>query len=88
MRVVPLTIDQRLFSPSGIALSILRQPVGSSDLTGVPPGLYNYQPTPQSAFSLAPDLPCVAPMLRAALAVNPDIRIIATPWSRTGLIFL
>ena len=75
---------QRLFSPTdGAGFSLLRLPMGASDYTATS-NLYTYcdQPSPDlRGFSIAHDREYVIPALKEALALNPDIRIIATPWS-------
>ncbi len=85
-----------LFSrKDGIALSFLRQPIGSSDLAVT---FYSYddlcQQTDEACttpagvsdpglahFSLAHDQEYILPLLREALAVNPSIKVMLTPWS-------
>lgn len=73
-----------LFSSSGIGVSYLRLSIGASDLSAAP-FTYNDLPAGQtdaslSNFSLAPDAALIA-MLKQILAINPNIKIIATPWS-------
>jgi glucosylceramidase len=88
-----------LFSrKSGIALSFLRQPIGSSDLAVT---FYSYDDlcqqsakactTPAGAsdpnldhYSLAHDQEYILPLLKKALALNPEIRVMLTPWSPPG----
>lgn len=77
-----------LFDPaSGIGVSFLRQPIGSSDFTAeaehwtyddVAPGATDF---PLEHFSIAHDAEHILPLLRQALALNPDLTIMATPWS-------
>lgn len=75
-----------LFDPQdGIGLSVLRQPIGSSDFT---PTAEHFtladSPTddPQiTAFDLSPDESSVLPLLREARAINPELTIIGSPWS-------
>lgn len=80
-----------LFSPTdGIGLSFLRLPIGASDFThdGV---FYSYDdmhsggsdPT-LAGFSIRHDSAYIIPLLREALALNPRLRIEATPWSPPG----
>ena len=76
------TLLQKLFTSDGIGLSLLRQPIACSDLSPDPPGLYNYQPTPTSEFSVTADGPILG-LLRAAIELNQEIKIVATPWSGT-----
>jgi glucosylceramidase len=77
-----------LFSPSaGIGLSVTRVPIGASDFsaTGVP---YSYDDMPAgqtdptlSHFSIAHDQSWIIPALTGMLALNPQIKILATEWS-------
>lgn len=82
-----------LFSPSeGIGLSVLRQPMGSSDFAlsdysyddlpaGQPPGPGDPD---LKHFSIDHDRAYIIPLLREALALNPRLKIIASPWSPPG----
>lgn len=88
-----------LFSrKDGIALSFLRQPIGSSDLAAT---FYSYDDLcPQATeacitpagqadpkldrYSLAHDEEYILPLLRKAVAFNPAIHIMLTPWSPPG----
>lgn len=78
---------QDLFSPTnGIGLSFLRQPMGATDFTAV--GNYSYDDMPAGQtdptlanFSIAHDLTYTIPVLKQAIAVNPNIKVMATPWS-------
>lgn len=78
-----------LFDPAdGIGLAILRQPMGASDfaledysyddmLPGeTDPGLKN--------FSIDHDRAYIIPILKDARALNPQLKIIASPWSPPG----
>jgi glucosylceramidase len=82
----------------GIALSLLRQPVGSSDLAVT---FYSFDDlceqttkactTPADRrdpalehFSLAHDQQYILPLLKEALAINPAIQVMLTPWSPPG----
>lgn len=82
----------------GIALSFLRQPVGSSDLAVT---FYSFDDLcPQTSkacttmagqadanldhFSLAHDQEYILPLLKQALAINPGIHVMLTPWSPPG----
>ena len=78
---------QELFgkNDNSIAISYLRVSIGASDLNASPFS-YNDLPAGQtdvalSQFSLHPDLNDVIPMLKEILAINPQIKILATPWS-------
>jgi glucosylceramidase len=82
----------------GIALTFLRQPVGSSDLAA---SFYSFDDLckqaseacttpagqtdlPLEHFSLAHDEEYVLPLLRKALSINPKIHVMLTPWSPPG----
>jgi len=77
---------ERLFDrQKGIGLSLLRQPMGSSDFAledytydDMPPGESDSE---LQHFSIEKDQRYIIPVLRAALAINPRIKILATPWS-------
>jgi glucosylceramidase len=84
---VRAALMRSFFSDTGIHLSFMRVPIGASDFTatGVP---YSYDDLPPGQtdpelthFSIAHDLPYIVPALRAMLAINPTVRILATPWS-------
>ena len=76
-----------LFGPSrGDGLSVLRQPMGASDF--VAGDFYTYDDVPAGEtdyamedFTIAHDRPRILPLLRQALALNPDLTVVATPWS-------
>jgi glucosylceramidase len=75
---------QDLFGADG--LSLLRQPMGASDF--VDGAFYTYDDLPAGAtdygmqqFSVDHDRAQIIPLLRQALAINPQLKIIATPWS-------
>lgn len=66
-------------------ISYLRVSIGSSDLDAAPFS-YNDLPagetdTDLSEFSLAPDQSHLIPVLQEILAINPDIKIMGSPWS-------
>ncbi len=75
-----------LFSPTdGLGLSVVRIPMGASDFA-LTPYTYNDLPTGQTDvnlehFSIAYDLPYIIPALQAAASWNPNLKIIASPWS-------
>jgi glucosylceramidase len=88
-----------LFSrKDGIGLSILRQPVGSSDLAVT---FYSFDDLCQQAakacttpagqsdpelnhFSLAHDQEYILPLLKKAISINPSMHVMLTPWSPPG----
>ena len=78
---------QELFGTgtNSIGVSYLRISIGASDLNAAP-FTYNDMPAGQTDpslanFSLAPDMTHVIPMLQQILTINPNIRIMGTPWS-------
>ncbi|MNQ26430.1 Glucuronoxylanase XynC precursor [compost metagenome] len=78
---------KELFGTDGNAISVsyLRISIGASDLDAAP-FTYNDLPTGQTDlnldnFSLAPSKNDLIPMLKEIVAINPKIKIMATPWS-------
>ena len=73
-----------LFSETeGAGFCAVRLPIGASDYTATTT-YYTYCDTESwdlSAFSIAHDLEYIIPALKEALCINPDISIIASPWS-------
>jgi glucosylceramidase len=74
-----------LFGSSGIGISYLRVSIGASDLS---PSVFSYndlavgQTDPTLAnFSLSQDLLHLVPVLQKILAINPNIKIMGSPWS-------
>jgi glucosylceramidase len=80
---------EKLFSPTkGIGLSVLRQPMGASDFAIED---YSYDDLPASQtdpdlrkFTIDRDRAYIIPILREALALNRNLKIIASPWSPPG----
>lgn len=84
---------QMLFSrEKGIGLSVLRQPMGASDFALA---AYSYDDLPTGQplnpgdpelkhFSIDHDRAYILPILREAMALNPNLKIIASPWSPPG----
>lgn len=74
-----------LFHPSGLGMSITRICVGSSDYAT---RMYSYdegEPDPElKRFSIDYDRPYVIPELLSARKYNPDLFILASPWSPPG----
>ncbi|WP_027345473.1 discoidin domain-containing protein [Hamadaea tsunoensis] len=79
---------RQLFDPrTGIGVGFLRQPVGSSDFTAAAEH-YTYDDVPAGQtdyalrhFSVAHDQARVLPLLRQAKRLNPQLTVMATPWS-------
>jgi glucosylceramidase len=79
---------RELFSPSGLGLSFTRLTIGASDFSRTD---YSYDDMPAGQsdpslehFSIAPVRADVAPVVREALSLNPQITIMASPWSAPG----
>lgn len=78
---------QELFgsSDASIGLSYLRISIGASDLNAAP-FTYDDMPSGQTDvsltnFSLAPDKIDLIPLLKEILAINPNIKIMGSPWT-------
>lgn len=76
-----------LFSTEGnaIGVSYIRLTIGASDLNSF---VFSYNDLPEgetdftlSKFDLAQDKNDVIPVMKEILAINPDIKIMASPWS-------
>lgn len=72
----------------GIGLSFIRQPMGASDFAR---DFYTYNDVPKgetdedlSTFSIDHDRADILPLLKEALRLNPDIKVMASPWSAPG----
>jgi glucosylceramidase len=72
----------------GIGLSFMRVPMGASDFSTHD---YSYDDMPAGQtdstlahFSLAEDRVDKLPALKAALAINPDLKLVGSPWSPPG----
>jgi glucosylceramidase len=81
------TLLKEIFSTDGdgIGVSYIRVTVGSSDMND---HVYSYDDMPAGEtdpelkkFSLAPDHADVIPVLKEILAIDPDVKILASPWS-------
>src|SRR3954465_2323235 len=67
-------------------LSFLRQPMGASDFVAGPHYTYDDMPAGETDygmhhFSIQHDRKQILPLLRTALALNPQLKVIGTPWS-------
>jgi glucosylceramidase len=72
----------------GIGLSFLRVPMGASDFSTHD---YSYDDMPAGQtdstltnFSIDPDRADKLPALKAALAINPQLKLVGSPWSSPG----
>ncbi|WP_435822076.1 ricin-type beta-trefoil lectin domain protein [Actinacidiphila alni] len=80
------TVMQKLFDPvNGIGLGFLRNPMGASDLAR---GNYTYDDMPAGQtdpslahFSIAHDLADVLPLTKQARQLNPNVKVMGTPWT-------
>lgn len=80
----------KLFSREGdgAGFSYLRLPMGASDFAT---SIYTYDDMPAGEtdpelehFSIAHDSAYIIPLLKQALEINPDLKIMGTPWSAPG----
>jgi glucosylceramidase len=74
-----------LFGPAGAGFGFVRLPMGASDLSL---SNYSYDDMPAGRtdpqlkhFSVAHDTAYIIPVLQQALALNPQLKLDATPWS-------
>jgi len=78
-------LNQLFSSQDGIGLSMLRVPMGASDFA-LSAYTYDDMPAGQTdptlqCFSIAHDLAYIVPMLQQCRAINPSLRLQASPWS-------
>jgi len=70
-----------LFTPEGIGINYTRLCIGASDFA---PDIFSYSEEEDftlSNFSIDRDREDVIPMLKEILAINPGLKIMASPWS-------
>jgi glucosylceramidase len=80
-------VMREMFDPAGpLGLTLLRQPIGASDFSAH--GNYSYDDPAGNApdttlahFSVAIDKTSLFPLLREAEHLNPQLRVMAMPWS-------
>jgi glucosylceramidase len=72
----------------GIGLSFVRNPMGASDLSR---SIYSYDDLPAGQtdanlnfFSIAHDQADIIPLIKQALQLNPQLKIMSNPWSPPG----
>jgi len=83
-------VIEDLVSPdTGIGMSLMRICIGTSDFVGEP--WYSYDDMPEGEsdpelahFLIEKDRAYVLPVLKIALAKNPDLKFLASPWSPPG----
>jgi len=78
-----------LFDPdSGIGLSFTRLTIGASDFSTHQYSLDDMRPGQRdpglTRFSIEPNRADVLPVVQRALAINPQLKIMASPWSAPG----
>ncbi|EPY01497.1 glycoside hydrolase family 30 protein [Magnetospirillum fulvum] len=80
-----MTLLRELFSPEGIGISCLRLTMGASDLS---PCAFSYDDLPEGSrdpnleqFDLFAGDPDLVPVLQDIVKINPDLFIMASPWS-------
>ncbi|MFZ4056602.1 MAG: glycoside hydrolase family 30 protein, partial [Ferruginibacter sp.] len=78
---------QELFNPNGngIRMNYIRLSIGASDLSAST-FTYNDLPAGQTdptlaQFSLLPDRTDLIPLLKEIIAINPNVKLLACPWS-------
>ena len=77
-----------IFHPTqGIGMSLLRQPIGGSDMINEEHYTYNDLPAgqtdlPMARFSVAHDEAQILPLLRRARELNPALKVIGSPWGQ------
>lgn len=82
-------VMRNLFDPTkGIGLGFLRNPMGASDLARYS---YSYDDMPAGQvdpnldhFSISHDLADVLPLTKQAQKLNPNVKVMGTPWSAPG----
>jgi len=74
-----------MFGSTGIGVSYIRVSMGASDLS---PAVFSYNDMPAGQtdpsltnFSLSKDTVDLIPILKQVLQINPNIKILASPWS-------
>ncbi len=76
---------ESIYSPEGLGLTIGRLSVGASDYSAE---LYSYDDVPGDVelkyFSVERDEAYIIPMIKEILAINPHLKLFASPWSPPG----
>jgi len=85
---LPTVMNSLFDHTAGIGISFVRNPMGASDLAR---SIYSYDDLPSGAtdpsltsFSIAHDQADIIPLLRQAKTINPQLKIMANPWSPPG----
>jgi glucosylceramidase len=73
---------------NGIGLSFMRVPIGATDIAR---SLYSFDDMPSGQtdptltnFSIAHDQTYILPLIQQAKAINPQLKLLASPWSPPG----
>src|SRR6266849_2922967 len=81
-------LKQLFDAKQGIGLSVLRQPMGSSDFSLADYSYDDMRPgetdPEMKHFTIDRDRQYILPVLQEALGVNPKLKIIGSPWSAPG----
>ena len=82
------SLIRELFTQDGIGINFTRLTIGASDFSQTH---YSYNDMPKGQtdpalnnFSLAPAQANLLPIVRAAIAQNPNLKLMASPWSPPG----
>jgi glucosylceramidase len=85
---LPTVMNSLFDHAAGIGISFVRNPMGAADLART---VYSYDDLSAGAtdpnltsFSIAHDTVDIIPLLLQAKQINPQLRIMATPWSPPG----
>lgn len=85
---LPAVMNSLFSHSSGIGISFVRNPMGASDLSR---SIYSYDDMLAGAtdpglgsFSIAHDQADIIPLLRQAKQINPQLKVMANPWSPPG----
>lgn len=83
-----LIMNQLFDSKNGIGLSVLRNPMGSSDFARY---IYSYNDQKERHtdldlidFSIAHDEESILPLTKWAMSINPSLKLFSSPWSAPG----
>jgi glucosylceramidase len=75
---------EELFTPKGIGMEYVRLTIGASDFSRRSFSYCDEVDSTLAKFSLAEDELEVIPIMKEILAVNPKVKIMASPWSPPG----
>jgi glucosylceramidase len=85
---LPTVMNSLFDHTAGIGISFVRNPMGASDLSRT---VYSYDDMPAgatdpnlSSFSIAHDQADIIPLILQAKQINPQLKVMATPWSPPG----